>query len=1822
MSESSETKQRGKLFWPAAFFVLNAAALVLWFHWSGFFMSRELALRTVAPRGSEIDPASLDKVEVEFDSALDPETVGEDSLRFIPPLAGKSELANGGLIRFRLAEKPRPATAYRILWSPKIRGKYGQIAPQELVEFSTTRFAFVGARQTAFDRDSYTVELSFNQPIRSVDLEGALKGRFSLPDDDRQDGERVRVVTTGTALSHQVKVRESRASFVGIALPAGLAGTEGGLGLKDGVDLVWKLAGAGAAGVATPEWASGREIRELAPSLAYLGMSGDWEGSGGVVTVRMTAPLDIASAKEHVVIEPPLPVSFTSGWGRLRITGDFQPGKQYRVTLKPGLSAGDAGELKREISRNVWFDDLPPRLDFSFGGGYLRPEGLLKVPVTSVNLDRFGVTIRKLYPSNIVEAAIRDYAGDGDVDEDYAGPDKETAIKVARRPNQRVETLLDLRELAGKDPVGVYGLEIRQDDRQWHRKSATVVISDIGLAARSGRDQVLAWAVSLSGGKPLAGCAVKVYSNRRQLLAEGETGKDGAARLAIPPLPEGEKPILVIAEAGKEMTFVRLDRHQTPRGGDLASGAAYPGEYQAFVALDRGVYRAGETVKASVLVRDGAWADIPSMPVDLALAGRDGKIVQKTRGTTDRHGRVLADLSLPRDAAGGWYSVEARLPADGAGLGSASFRMADYIPETLRVSLSLPERPAAFEPCRLEVEAKRLAGGETGKLSGKVLVTYTPELFSPRNWPELQFGDHRTGMRARVQVERQLTTGEDGKGSVEWDNPQIETPAAARMTVRAEIMEPGGRVAAASRERVLHASRFYLGARVQDRNPRAGEAVRFFLAAVDSDGKAAKPVRFWGVKLYRVEYNGLLKRRDDGRLVYDWQRLETLEDEAAGAWADGFAEFSLKPARGGSYRLVAESPGGKAVTLDFTVSGDANGWTGEDPEALNVELTEKSHPVGSRAVARVMAPFAGQALVTIETDRVVKYWTKELAAGENELEIPVTGDMRPNAFVAVTLVRPAGAEAAWKPHRARGAARVEVDNQDRKLLAAIAGPETLAPGKKADIAVEVRDADGAGVDGATVVLWGVDAGVLSLTDFATPSPWEWFYRRRRLEVADADMFSRLAPELEEWRGGKDPAPGGDAAQAEFGRRLSPVSADRVKAAIIYQGDLTTDEKGKAAASFDIPEAATRLRLMAWVAKGDRMGSAERETEIRAPISVSSSWPRFAAPGDEFLVHATLLNRSGREAEAVLTAEVTGGLELQPSETRVSVPDNQARTVVLRAKAREIGVVRAVLTARLGEDSFRDSLEMPVRPPVLFQRLAGVAEVAAGGKKNLTLGEGLLPEGGRVKLVAGGSPQVKLANCLDYLVGYPYECAEQTSSRLAGLVAVPDLLNLVRPGQMGRAETAELAAACLARLAAQQNANGGFRMWQSSGDSVFWASAQILYILEECRAAGLEVPERLLAGCRSYLKDGLDGQLSGLVSPAATGGVAAKRGGDDAALACLALARGGDIRRSWLVRLVEIAQARAGAGDPLSASALAFLCEAVAAAGDPARAAELFDRWGPASHQSGFLRDPALAKSAWLSAGLRLGVAREKLAGLAAMLDSDLARNQISWNTRENAWVLMALGKYWRDQRPDRDLLARLEVGGKGSQFPALQGKTWEKLPPGVAVEAEARGGGSFYLTWQAEGVPASGRAVEEDVGLVARRRVFASGGDELAAPFVLKQGEVYEIRLEVEGEAGDLVLADLLPAGLEIEDPDLKGRSARNDDAGGLRVDQVERKDDRLLVFGALAGKGNHRYLCRAVTPGDYVWPALDAGRMYDSGVRSVHGEAGVKVEAAGGENR
>jgi uncharacterized protein YfaS (alpha-2-macroglobulin family) len=169
-----------------------------------------------------------------------------------------------------------------------------------------------------------------------------------------------------------------------------------------------------------------------------------------------------------------------------------------------------------------------------------------------------------------------------------------------------------------------------------------------------------------------------------------------------------------------------------------------------------------------------------------------------------------------------------------------------------------------------------------------------------------------------------------------------------------------------------------------------------------------------------------------------------------------------------------------------------------------------------------------------------------------------------------------------------------------------------------------------------------------------------------------------------------------------------------------------------------------------------------------------------------------------------------------------------------------------------------------------------------------------------------------------------------------------------------------------------------------------------------------------------------------------------------------------------------------------------------------------------------------------------------------------------------------------------------------------------------------------HVSWLQTGVPAQPPADASGGGMKLTRRYLGRDGTPIRDNAV-RSGDLVKVELTVESahELQNVVIEDLLPAGLEIENPRLvtqAGTSAAlqvpDDDGPTFAPRRVDMRDDRLILVGDLtrAGPATYVYTARAVAPGTFVVPPVRGECMYDVAINAVAGGGGgtLRVTAVG----
>ncbi len=1819
---AEEVKSVGRRKWLLVFLFVNIIGLgvIIWGVMFRQIQLDDMQIVKCTPR-AEVVREDIREVILAFDKELDPQTVMEGTVCLSPKVEGELELVGKQEMRFVLREPLKRATRYHVEVARSLRGRRGESLGEYNCEFNTSPLTVEKIVQGSVDvHGGINLKIVFNAKVDPRDLTQALALKYKnnhVPD--------FRVLGNSASECLQVQITDFQYDTVLLAIKQGLVSIEGPLALAKPYHATVKMLDAQQSSVISSGETDKKTINTtedepvvyVSQQVRFLGLKAYSASDSGRIDIEANAPFDVAEARKYIAIEPVVAYSFESRHTGLALVGEFEAGKRYRVTLQKGLPAGIAGVLNETVSRSVWFSDREEDIAFTYGGGYLSPNGLLLFPVKAVNVKDAELTVSKLFPENIVEYVL---TGEDSVSSARARELKRHDLHFSATNNEYEEKILDLREVVEDDPLGVYSLTLRNMQNHWDNAVAVVAVSDMGITSRVTNDSVLCWVTSLSTAEPLANAQVTLYSDRRQKLGSAVTDADGLCRIIYGNLPADEVAAVLVVQQGRDISFLGLNRNQRRRGTDAATGRPYLNQgYEAYIATERGVYRPGDTVHVTSLVRNKEVKAVANIPLELMVRRPDGKEIIHKLVTCDLQGRISVDIEIPQSSVTGYYEVSVTIPSGQTSIGSGGFRVEDYIPQTLSMNLSPVDSeqfPAVEQKLRLNAVVKHLFGQPAAglKITGK--IECCPELFKPADWEGYVFTPEVLGNQILKATFPEKILDIEGKAEFELSCLVPDNAPVVRETVEVTVYEKGGRSLSESHEQKFYPWEFYLGIKSPTGKIEPQQSVVFDLAVVGCDGKAYNREVAWEAELYAVNWTNVLRRQDSGQIVFDWSRKETFVERFEGS-GKGEQEIQLKPEYSGHYILKVRAKGSYTVLADFFVTGkDDTTLVKQDPDVLKLLPDRKIYSLGQTASVSVQAPFAGTALVCIEGDEIIESRVVSLQKGLNRLDFEVDASWRPNAFVSVTLVRAVEATEKWLPHRASGVARLAVDCSDKKLQVDIQAPETVRPGQEASFRIHVNKEDGAAATNTAVVFAAVDMGVLGLDDFVLEEPWDFFYSQRRLDVQEADMYSRLAPEMIAWRVQAEASPGGGGQYEDnaVSRRLSPIKAKRVKTAVLYAGSLITDVNGDVVVDFIMPEYIGELKLMVLAAAGDSFGSAEKPLQVKSPLMYRASWPRFLAPDDEFTVTLNIFNNTGVEGEVTLDlSDIENLILLNPGVKSLVVKNGESQSLELHFKAGSIGVAKARLKVALAGEMFAQSVELPVRPAALLSRHSELLKVEPGETLRGEVDGNFLAGSFNGNLMVTGNPVAGVSGQINYLLRYPYGCLEQTVSSMLPLIYMPDLARIISPETVGEEEVETLLEAGMQRLLVMQTWSGGLAMWPGGKQVHSWATVYAVDFMLEAQKAGYNVPADLLSGALTYISEHIDDWV---VSTDATGIYDQQ---DVAAYAAYVLCRAGKPPHSWLASLEEHLQQNVSHDKIENVTARCYLAAAYLCCGEIQAAQELLTALPSivaVRNPDMTFNSPQREQAILLTTLLDVKPESARIPQLVASLRVNCSDPwQIS--TQENAFVLQALGKYARKAVIDPEAEATVILNGNTEVFKAVVGRAFVLDESSMSWVVANNSKMPLYVYTFYEGIPNDNNVKERDEGISVRRYITDIGNNTIQGE--LKQGRLYRIHLEIKAprDINDIVIVDMLAAGLEIENQDLKGGGILDTTYQQQRLvlANIEKRDDRIILFANVPeGKSSYSYVVRAVSPGKYSWPACDASAMYDPAVFSVNGNRMLEV--------
>ncbi len=1069
------------------------------------------------------------------------------------------------------------------------------------------------------------------------------------------------------------------------------------------------------------------------------------------------------------------------------------------------------------------------------------------------------------------------------------------------------------------------------DARAEGRRNAQAIIqlTDIGLAWKFTDKSALVFAFSCQTGKPMPGVNLAIYGEDAERMEDVVTGADGMATIS-----RNEEVRHLNATIAKDSYTVAFDEtlaqvgmwHFPVRHSWMKS---LPETRRAFLFTERSLYRPGEKVRIKGIVRDqlgNAIALSKKSPARIVIIDPEEKEIFSQSVELSALGSFDLTYTLP-DSKTGEHFIKLEFPEE-LKIAETTEDWETQIALEQSASFTLPLQVEEFRRNTFEVTQKvdvPKIGAEdiTAKLAatyyqGQPVAAGSSSTFTqvtdinpyPERYRDFLFGNHRVddwkywynyfGYRDRdddnevtsSSFDSKQVLSQEGLGEISVKIPKGEFPTTREVSIATEVTDANNQTLTVKSSATVHPAALYAGISRIDRLIRVGEEMPFRIVITDTEGNPAKDVVNITAILSRQVHTTTKTTNAKGDTVTESDpREETVSTTnlvipAEASAKEGLA-FPIVPKAAGLHFLTVkgtDTEGREFATVTrFNAYGaDQYPWQYEDGMRIKLVSEKKSYKPGDVARVLVLSPIEGTALVTVEREKVLSSYITELKSDNPVIEIPLTDDHAPNAYVSILIVK-GSAESAREikaPQLRLGYCELIVEDVRDRLAVEISKPaESYRPGTEVTLSGSVNTSDGKPAAGAEVTLYAVDEGTLAVMGYDTPDPMAFFYDPRMLSVNAGTSFESFISEDEEYRSfhnkGFFIGGGGDLNKlAElFRKNFDPCAA--------WAPTLVTDAGGKFSHKFTLPDTLTRYRVIAIAHhEGARFGHSESELLVKKPLMLEPKFTRFAHQGDRFTAQVNVQNASDKTATWEITCATGAGKETQAglvdgtAQQTVTLAPNESTIlkypvliqdtggVTISFSAKPISLKDAELTPDLTaslsdavEETFVSHFPMPLLRQVKAIRIAANEPLDLRGQ----LSKELQTATGSIELEFATSPLVEMSSAIDYLLQYPYGCAEQTSSSMMPWFAVKNLRPYVQVFQKKTdAEVDKAIAAGVGRLLSMQRPDGSFGYWPGATETNEWVTPYAGMALALASQNGGNVPPSALESLSQYLIASLRG----------------------------------------------------------------------------------------------------------------------------------------------------------------------------------------------------------------------------------------------------------------------------------------------------------------------------------------------------------------------------
>jgi len=1102
---------------------------------------------------------------------------------------------------------------------------------------------------------------------------------------------------------------------------------------------------------------------------------------------------------------------------------EFKANTSYEVTLKKGLSLYSR-ELKEDKHYTLKTPNCAKAIMFEKSKNYISSVGELSFE--SVNVEDATLVVERVTDDNL-----RYFMNFNNADKyNLASFSKEIFSKKLTlnvKQNEVLRQKFKLSDLnhkkltSGVYRISLHYLSANKEEKEEKVSSKVLFISDLGISANLSKSQAFVSVLSLSSAKPVANAEVLLYGKKNELLGSALTNNDGIAIIEDKKLLQ-HHPKGIVVKTKEEKNFLLLNESiSSPLPSDILRDKE---RFNAHIYFQSNILRPASKLNALITIKDADFISASKIPLKIVLRDPKNKVLQSKVYHTDEYGLIDFNYQFDRSDKLGNHTLSVVLGE--RTLVSKRLKVEAFMPPKIENSIQTSKNLYHVgELIEANISSSYLFGTPSANLQGKVTLDARPIRYYNKDYKNYTFSNRylkQENVQLYIEHSEDIVLNKQGKFEIALStNISQKVPSILEAMIGVTIMDDAQPVSSYKKVK-LYPYKSMVGLQLTRRSFEKGQKLEGKAVLIDPvSGKKIERELTAVVKQVRWQYS-----YRSGN--YRWEK-ETIVVDTFSIKANEKFSRTIN-SNGDHYIEVEDHISGHSCAVNFDVWSwsYSNISPSNDLKSLEIKFKNRLYKKGDTLEVSIKSPILeGQLLLTLESDKIHSYKLLTLHKGTAKVNMKIDHEIKRGVYLHATAYRASDTPSKLIPFRAMGYKFVKPNREAHKIKISMNLPEISASKRSFNLEVNTSKP-------AKVLVSVVDRGILQLVSQKKPELFNYFNKTPSKEVSYFDLYDQLLAYLAE---GKRIDFGAGDSLSKKKKHLAPDLGKRIKPFMLWSG-IVDAKNGIANIKLDIPEFNGRASVVVMAINNDSVGVIGKDIHIKDDVMLKPSYPKFALDGDKIDVPLRVFNTTKVAKSIKLIVKNSNNLAIQLKETSLQVPAHASVKTNFTLLPFSEGKGEITLVAQYAQNGTSKSISKSVELPILSPYALSTKTFKGITSQRINLKAPKVYKNSAVYVTLSNNLIGALHNDLNYLIQYPYGCAEQTSSKLSAMHYAKPFLS---KDKMLR-ESKDFILQGIKKLDSMQNYYGEFYYWQGGNYVHAYASLYAAQVLLELKRSHADVKD--------------------------------------------------------------------------------------------------------------------------------------------------------------------------------------------------------------------------------------------------------------------------------------------------------------------------------------------------------------------------------------------